>query len=355
MDKLKKIFAWRPPVQLVALEAVIVLLLLIVPLLRIMPYCVPWYDDYNYGRFVKTFVEEERSLRSALEAAFGCAKTQWYAWQGTFSSIFLMSLVPSVWGEEFYFLGSLFLLVILTAAVMILGKVLLRDVLKADIFSSIIVQVSATATVLMLMHSAQTGLYWYNSGIHYVGMHAFLLLLVASWVKMLAGCGRIQSVLLVLFSVIGAILVSGANYVTALQGILLAFTMFGLGCVLRRKRVFLLVPSLLVIVFGFYRNVSAPGNQVRTNALMNQGIAGMQPMEAVVRSFGEAFRHAGEFTGGVTLIVMVLLAPVIWKAVKKVDFRFRYPASVLLYSFCLYATGFTPSLYSLGHGASTEH
>jgi hypothetical protein len=34
---------------------------------------------------------------------------------------------------------------------------------------------------------------------------------------------------------------------------------------------------------------------------------------------------------------------------KGTSFRFRYPGLVLLWSFCLYATGFTPSLYSLGH------
>ena len=46
---------------------------------------------------------------------------------------------------------------------------------------------------------------------------------------------------------------------------------------------------------------------------------------------------------------MVMLLPLIWQALKETEYRFRYPGVVLLWSFCLYATGYTPSLYSLGH------
>lgn len=63
----------------------------------------------------------------------------------------------------------------------------------------------------------------------------------------------------------------------------------------------------------------------------------------------EAVKHIPEYTGPVVLMVMLLLVPMIWQAVKSTDYRFRYPGIVLALSFCLYATGYTPSLYSLGH------
>lgn len=68
-----------------------------------------------------------------------------------------------------------------------------------------------------------------------------------------------------------------------------------------------------------------------------------------MRSFLEAFRYLWKFTGWMTFAILILLIPVIWQVVKKSDFSFRLPGLVLLGSFCLYATGFTPSLYSLGH------
>lgn len=53
---------------------------------------------------------------------------------------------------------------------------------------------------------------------------------------------------------------------------------------------------------------------------------------------------------GSAVMLLLSLAPIIWQAVHKLSFRYRYPGLLLLWSFCLYATGFTPSLYSLGHG-----
>lgn len=51
-----------------------------------------------------------------------------------------------------------------------------------------------------------------------------------------------------------------------------------------------------------------------------------------------------------TVAFLVLLVPIIWLALEKSQFSFRFPGILLAWSFCLYATGFTPSLYSLGHG-----
>lgn len=45
---------------------------------------------------------------------------------------------------------------------------------------------------------------------------------------------------------------------------------------------------------------------------------------------------------------MLLLAPVIWNVVGKMEYEFRLPGLVTLYSICLYATGFTSSYYGMG-------
>lgn len=189
--------------------AVAALVLLLVPLVRIAVYAVPWYDDYNYGGFVKNFLELEYSLKSALEGAIYCVRTQWWAWQGTFSSIFFMSLMPAVWGEEYYFLGSLFLIGILTAGVLILTNVLARDLLAADRASAVTLASGVTAMAVVMIHQPADGYYWYNAGIHYVGMHSFLLLLIAAWVRLLSSRGKIKNVLLMLWTLLGAVLAGG--------------------------------------------------------------------------------------------------------------------------------------------------
>lgn len=346
--KVKKILTWVPDLWIVAVFSAIILILLLIPLFRIAFYTVPWYDDYNYGSFVRTALSQEHSLASALKGAYTCARIQWYAWQGTFSSIFFMALVPLVWGEEYYFLGPLSLILLLVFSVMMLVRALVRDVLGVDRVSCFILQSVIAAVVIVLLHSSQAGLFWYNGGVHYVGMHSFLMLTIAAWIRLLAGKDRIKSFFLVLWTMIGAVLAGGANYVTTLQGLLVLLFLAVLGILLRKRRTWLFVPSLMVYCFAFYRNVSAPGNHVRSNVLRG-GEPGMNPLLAIGKSFVEALLHIGEFTGLITLAVMIVLAPMIWQMVGKLTFRFRCPGLIFLGTFCLYATGFTPSLYSLGH------
>ena len=346
-DKMKKIIFWRPDRRLVACLAVLALGLLLLPLLRIALYSAPWYDDYGYGGFVKGFLDQERSLKSALEGAVYGTKVQWYAWQGTFSSIFFMTLVPLVWGEEYYFLGPLFLICILTIAVWVFMKVLARDVLKADRASAVILASGVTAMVVVMIYHANHGFYWYNAGIHYVGMHAFLLLLIAAWIKLLTDRGRVKTVLLVLWTLAGAVLAGGSNYVTSLQGLLVGLGIAAAGAFLYKKRAWLLCPSMAVYLIAFYLNISAPGNEVRGAIYRDCGMS-TDAVTAVLRSFLEAFHHIGLFSWQMTLAVMLLLAPIIWRIVKGSNCRFRYPGIVLIASVCLYATGFTSSLYVTG-------
>lgn len=343
-EKVKIALFWRPDMKLTAVMAVLAMLLLIVPLLRISLYTVPWYDDYNYGKFVKSFLDLEYSLRSALQGAEYCVKTQWYAWQGTFSSIFFMCMGPFVWDTSYYYLGSIFLIVILPFSVYVLTGVLLRSVLKAERSCSMILQAAAVAMVIVFIHSDRAGFYWYNSGIHYVGMHSFLLLTAAAWIKLLSGKKIWSTIPLLLWTIVGAVLSGGANFVTALQGLMLVASIMALCALLRNKRCLLLLPSVIVYGYAFYKNVSAPGNHVR-GAFFD----GLDVVPAILRSFSEGVLHIWEFTGLRMLAVMILILPVIWHMVKKLEFKFRYPGMILFWSFCFYATGFAPSLYSMGH------
>ena len=254
LEKLRKILLWKPGRVLLAVGCCGLLLLALIPLFRLTIYAVPYYDDYNFGRFARAAIEQEQSKWAAISGALDCSRTQWYAWQGTYSSIFFMTLMPAVWGEQYYFLGPVFILLLLLA---------------------------------------------------------------------------------------------GSNFVTALQGLLCLLTILLVSVVVERRRTGLwLLPSTLVYIIGFGMNVAAPGNSVRARSYVGWGYG---PLESIGRSFLEAVKHIPEYTGPVVLMVMLLLVPMIWQALKSTDYRFRYPGIVLALSFCLYATGYTPSLYSLGH------
>lgn len=332
--------------RLVAAGALLVLLVMLVPVIRIMEYTVPWYDDYNYALVGHRYWEQTHSLSGVLKGTIYTVKTNWYAWQGTFSSIFFMSLMPGIWGESQYFWGPLFLVVLLVAACFAIAGVLARDILKLDRWDALLLQAVTAGVAVGLIHSSQAGFYWYNAGVHYVGMHSFMLLLVAAGIHLFFVKNKIAAVLLVLWTMLGALIAGGSNYVTSLQGILVWCLLLLLGAILYRRRVWMLAPALIVYAIGFYKNISAPGNNVRQAQLAGLG---MDPLSAVGHSFLAAAEYLFQFGGWIMLAVLVLMIPVFLNMAGRIRFTFAFPGLVSLASFCLFATGFTPSFYSLGH------
>ena len=255
--------------------------------------------------------------------------------------------MPAIWGEQYYFLGPVFILLLLLAGSMVFTHVILRKVFRMEKWISLAIQAVITTAQFMFIYSAQSGFYWYNGGIHYVGMHGFGLLFLSVSICLERAKGRTAKGLLFTASVLLAMITAGSNFVTALQGLLCLLTILLVSVVVERRRTGLwLLPSTLVYIIGFGLNVAAPGNSVRARSYVGWGYG---PLESIGRSFLEAVKHIPEYTGPVVLMVMLLLVPMIWQAVKSTDYRFRYPGIVLALSFCLYATGYTPSLYSLGH------
>lgn len=344
---MKKIVTWKPSERFVNIAAIVVLVLLLIPLLLLARYAVPWYDDWLYGRAAKAELEMSHGIIGVLRGAWETARVEWYAFQGTFSSDFLMGIEPLVWGEQYYFWGPIFLILILAASVFVLTGVLIRDILGVDKHGSLAVQAIASIMVVELIHTAQQGFYWYIGGLHYVGMHSLFMLFVAVLIRLYdANLKGLRGILLLLASMVGALLAAGSNFVTALQGCVVTAFLTAAVCLVRKQKGIRYLPAFVVYAVSFYMNVSAPGNGVRARSFEGWGYS---PFQAILHSFLEAFRHLWLFTNWITVAFLVLLLPLVWHMVKKSSFSFKFPGLVLAGSFCLYATGFTPSLYSLGH------
>lgn len=327
-EKFRKFWLWKPGKILLAVGCCGLLLLTLIPLFRLTVYAVPYYDDYNFGRFARAAMEQEQSKWAAISGALDCSRTQWYAWQGTYSSIFFMALMPAIWGEQYYFLGPVFILLLLLAGTMTFTHVILRKVLGMEKWTGLAAQAVITVAVFMFIYSAQSGFYWYNGGVHYVGMHGFGLLMLSVAICLERAEGRTATGLLFTASILLSMITAGSNFVTALQGLLSLLTILFISVVVEhRKKGLWLLPATLVYIIGFGLNVAAPGNSVRARSYVGWGYS---PLESIGRSFLEGVKHLPEFTGSIVLMVMVMLLPLIWQALKETEYRFRYPGVVLL-------------------------
>ena len=245
-EKFRKFWLWKPGKILLAVGCCGLLLLTLIPLFRLTVYAVPYYDDYNFGRFARAAMEQEQSKWAAISGALDCSRTQWYAWQGTYSSIFFMALMPAIWGEQYYFLGPVFILLLLLAGTMIFTHVILRKVLGMEKWTGLAAQAVITVAVFMFIYSAQSGFYWYNGGVHYVGMHGFGLLMLSVAICLERAEGRTATGLLFTASVLLSMITAGSNFVTALQGLLSLLTILFISVVVEhRKKGLWLCPATL--------------------------------------------------------------------------------------------------------------
>lgn len=358
-----------------------------VPLLYLSRYAVPGCDDYTYG--VKTHGAwiATHSVREVLRAAAETTVDYWHHWQGTYSSIFLMTLSPGIGQERWYFLTTFLMAGMLGGSIWaLLYTVLKKYVCAAEgrqevkrekkkrtpgegsgyrIGICVIVLVFLS---LQTMVAASDGLYWYNGALHYVFMESVLFFQMAAlltWRKARKGGARAGWLLLSCFL---AFLLGGANLISGLQSciltaLLLLYSLLMIGCgnvgtagkrgILRalcaraqkagaqeKRQLWVLLPlSVNLIGFGF--NVLAPGNTIRETTAEGMGAA-----KAVVMSFYWAAVFVTEWMTPMVLAGFALLCPVIRKLVKKSETKFFHPAAALVLSYCVFAAMFTPTLFA---------
>lgn len=343
MRKLKVILGLKIKEKWLVVLTTLGLLGLLAPIIRLGLYAVPFYDDYLHLSFPKSFFMEYGGVLGWFQGVLWAVKSQYYAWQGTYSTQFIVSANPFFWNEEYYAYAVIAVLLLFMAAVMAAVMILLKNLLGMKFADRWFAAVVIALSLIEFICTAQQGIYWYNGAVHYTLMHGLMLLMLAVAVMVCCSKKTWKAIASAFLCALLGIVVAGSNYVTILQGLLLLITIMGLGLLLKKRRSCFLVFPILCYSVGFYLNVSAPGNNVRASYFEGYG---------AIKSILYSFRSAGEqfwnFTGMLMLLVMLLLLPVFWNAVQKVNYQFRFPGLVTIYSVCLYATGFTSSYYAMG-------
>lgn len=77
--KIEHILKKEISMRMLALGAFLALVVLLIPIIRCMMYSVPWYDDFNYGRYTKSFYETYGGFKGAWEGVIYFTKMQWHA------------------------------------------------------------------------------------------------------------------------------------------------------------------------------------------------------------------------------------------------------------------------------------
>ena len=315
------------------------------PIYRLAIYATPFYDDFNYAYTVKIMYEATHSAAEVIKEAAWVSKITYLSWQGTYSSVFMMALMPAVFGFDKYFWGVALIISALVLSLIFFVYSVFTEIFGASKIDALIAGELISLIVTELFHSAQQGIYWYNGGIHYTFAHAVMLTLLALALKFITLEKTASKIAVsVVISVLAAF-VAGTNYVTALQGILVLALVIAYIFVKRGKTGFWTVPSAVFYLAGFILNATAPGNAARQS--LYEGVS-KPPVEAVLLSFKSAFMNLKGFTGVAVVAAIIVLIPTFEDIASDMKIRAKYPVPFVILSFCLYATGFTPSWYGMG-------
>lgn len=331
---------------------IIAFLFFIIPLLYVGRYVHAVSDDYWFAFHVHCSWLNTHNLIDVFLTAVKKSAEFYVNWQGTYSSIFFMALSPFAFGEQYAHVTPYIMIGMTCISTMILVHAMLRRWLRLNPYTCTSAMMAVCTMQCAFMYTPASGLYWWNSAVHYVFMQGFWSLMTGfallSFERMYHNRGRrVWRGMEMAVCTGAAFMAAGGNFSTAL---LTAETLALLGVFaivlwrVQKKKCYLwfLIPFLTGEA-GFLINILAPGNAVRQSHFQKGSVLG-----AIGNSFSYSFTQMLSWVNLWVIVILILLLPVLLKAAADSKFSFRYPLLATGLGYCLYASMFTPGFYAFG-------
>ena len=321
----------------------VILFVLLIPILILSRYAVPAADDFSFSCETHAAVSSGGGIIAILSGALSKTKEVYNSWQGSFSAVFLMAFQPSIWGFRFYGLTTYVVLIPLVSSLFCFCMRVLSGVFRIRKTLSACAAAIAIIACTQFLPSPNQAFYWYNGAVYYTLTFSLMLFLFTSLTGFVLYGGRWRLAL----SCLLAFVIGGNNYVTALLSIIL-FSALLVFLLLRCDHSLkpLLFPFFLMAT-AFVINIMAPGNAVRQAFFPSHP----GPLEAIMLSFRYAEGKCIQWLDLRMLSCLLALVPILWAGAleaRERGIRFRYPFTVSFFSFCLFASMFTPHVYAIG-------
>lgn len=333
--------------KIITLLCIVALILVIVPLLILGHYDYPSYDDWTFGLLTRQAVLDGKGLFGVLKAAFETISYYGSGWEPRYAALFLGALQPGIWGEHFYRITPYLIILSLIFSECLFGSLLLCNGHRENykwlcpiLFPSLIIQ-------LLYVPYPTESIYWYVGAINYSFM--FCLSLILFYIFFRLSNTQFSKKGLVFFEIIGilaAALIGGNNYSTSLSTVCL-FCFCSILFLFRNKKAFWrTLPLTLTVTIGLLLCIISPGNQVRLNTSFNGHTNGI--FQSIWMSLTRTCANIYSWTNLKIIIMLLMIFPFLWQALKKLSFQFKMPVLFTLFSFCIYASQITANMYVEG-------
>lgn len=316
----------------------------ILPLLTIAHYNHPSADDYGYGILTAHSWLDTGSLLETLKAALITVKETYLNWQGSFSGIFVMTLQPSIFGENWYPVGTYVILASYLIGFMLLGKTLFNRYLNNSKNHYFLICFTLFVFSIQLAPFPRQSYYWFNGSVYYTFFHGLALILFALVLRMQKTVRKLKLAPLLVFSILLAFIIGGSNYVTALQSALLLLFLSIYLITSKSRNIVPVSMVFIALILSLGISILAPGNAIR------QAIIPDHPSiaKAILASFFWAGVYICKWSSLYLIGVFLVLTPFIIDSVRLSTLTFQKPWLVPIASFLILSASFAPAIYGLG-------
>ena len=324
--------------------------LLLVPVFVLAVFARPSADDYIYAARTHAVMQQYGfDLPRLLKAAWDTNVYYFENWQGLYVSGFLLAWQPAIFGNAWYGVTLLCVLVPLFFCLYGACRGVVRRLDQAQKLLPWALALLVCFAFIEGMPAPVEGLYWFNGAMNYLPYFSLAVLNAGLTFGLCFApqLTRKQRTLYCAAGVVIGFIIGGGHQVAGLLNVLVLL----LAVVLcARQRRFYHLPAFLAAVAGLLINVTAPGTRVRTT-----GFAGAGFVEAVLKSFVLAALEWVRWLDVPLLCLLVLLAlPLRYLAQSSSlsDRVFRHPLAGAAVTFILmWAMIFLPSYTMGGIGA----
>lgn len=324
----------------------IALIAVLIPMCAAAFYNRPTVDDLYQPYAAMKAVENGGGLWDVLAVGWKYMLISYFGGGGTFMSMFLSYIPPTVVDYHLAWIHPIFFMLFLTGACFSAGycvraadpAIPRRAVHCAALLMSLM--------LLTLLPSVSEGYYWYSGAVNYTFTFTLSIYLFSALFAMelrrLAGKPLSKARLVLLCPAF--FLLGGGNFSTAAAAVSL-YTLYLMYLVVRKKLNWTALPYLFLAV-GFALSVLAPGNASRQ---AYHGVTYPIP-QTFMRSFHEAFQMVFQDTR--PWVYTLFFVPVIVAVLPHLKLEYKYGLLLPVASWAVLAASLVPPMYAYANAGA---
>lgn len=326
-----------------------IFLLSLIPIVLISPSVYPFSDDFTLGSYTYHAFMDEHSVFAMIRNALSNTYDVYTEWQGTYTTIFLMSMEPGTFGYRFYHITPVFITVTFCLALFYLLYVLIRRIAKGTYHVLLIFFALLALLILQNIPDQAQAFCWWTGAVHYMTGDALWFLYYGKLLTVLKSTSDGKKVGIVHHIILALLgfLTGGVNNITIVWAFMLLCTteavLFYFRTPFSVRKVTL--PSEILLFGGILLNILCPGAQNRL-ALFGGNSNGI--IATILKSFVAGSIYSVKWMNGTILLLILLLLPfamIVADNLFDSGFTFPMPGLIFLYAYGLFSGMFAPLIY----------